>query len=168
MKAAGALAGLLIAALAAYLIFVRKPATPATTHNGSSQSASAGSDTIQPFGGPKPDRPLNTPQTKEEEVREEYARRRLPYYKFLKDNYSDIVKNFAVTENLDTLDLEVTKTDDETLANIISNAVSPTAKQYGFRKVRFYVPNPSNSVQPVTLVAESTYDDAGRWNTFKK
>src|SRR5437763_15387006 len=112
MKAAGALAGLLIAGFAAYLIFARKPAAPVNCTNGSSQTTSANSDGSPTIGGPKPAHPLNAPQTKEEETREEYARRRLPYYKFLKDNYSDIIKNFAVTENLDTLDLEVTKTDD--------------------------------------------------------
>jgi hypothetical protein len=168
MKAAGAIAGLLIAAVAAYFVFGRKPAAPGNTLSGTSQTAFSSSDSSGGSSIPKPDRPLNAPLTKEEETREEFARKRLPFYKFLRDNYSQIIKNFAVTDSLDTLDVEVTKSDDETLANIISNAVSPTAKQYGFRKVRFYVPNPPNSPQPVTLIAESTYDDAGRWNTFKK
>ena len=169
MKAAGAIAGLLIAAFAAYMIFVRKPPLPTAPSPGSSQPAPSTPDGSQTIGGPRPDRPLNAPLPKDEETREEFARRRLPYYKFLKDNYSGLIKSFAVTENLDTLDLEVAKSDDETLRTIISYAVSPTAKQYGFRKVRFYVPNSPNSVQPVTLVAESTFDEAaGKWNTFQK
>ena len=167
MKAAGAIAGLLIGAIFAYFLFGRKQ-IPSAVPSSSDRSVSGSLDSSASSGPPKPDRPINAPLTREEEIRQEFSRKRLPFYKFLRDNYSELIKNFAVTESVDTLDLEVTKSDSETLANIISNAVSPTAKQYGFRKVRFYVPNPPNSVQPVTLVAESTYDDAGRWNTFMK
>src|SRR5262249_4708691 len=149
MKAAGALVGLLIAGFAAYFIFAHKPASKSNAADGSFQTSSTSSEGGASFGGPKPDRPLTAPHTDAEEKREEYARRRLPYYKYLRENWSELIKNFAVTEDLDTLDLEVNKTDSETLSRIVSEAVSPTAKQYGFRKVRFYVPNPTNSVQPV-------------------
>jgi hypothetical protein len=168
MKVAGAIAGLLIASMVAWFVFGHKSAPSSNLSAGTQERADAKQDSSFSTAIPKPDRPLNAPQTKEEQVREEFARKRLPFYKFLRDNYSAVIRNFAITESIDTLDLEVTKSDSDTLSNIISNAVSPTAKEYGFRKVRFYVANPPNSVQPVTLVAESTYDDAGRWNTFMK
>ncbi len=101
-------------------------------------------------------------------MREELGRRRLPFYRFLRENYSGTVEHFGVTDALDTLDLVVNRSDDATLQGLLSNAVGPNAKEYGFTRVRFYVPNPPGSADPTTLIAEASYDGAGRWNTFKK
>src|SRR5205823_4908567 len=121
-----------------------------------------------PVTPPSPSHSLSAPLPPSDAVREDFSKKRLPFYKFLRDKYSPPVEHFAVTEQLDTLDLQVSRGDTETLQFIIANAVAPTAREYGFRKVRFYVANPSGSVQPNTLIAESTDDGTGHWNTFRK
>jgi hypothetical protein len=47
-------------------------------------------------------------------------------------------------------------------------AVSPQARQYGFRRVRFYVRADAGSVDPYRLIAESSCDDTGRWIIYRK
>jgi len=165
MKIAGVLAGLAVAAAAVYFVFIRKP-LPASTSNNSSGYGAAGS--TDPGAIPKPNQPLESPRSREEETRQEFSRKRLPFYKFLRDNFADVIQRFAVTESIDTLDVQVAKDDDKILHRIISEAVGPGAKEYGFRKVRFYVANAKTAVQPVTLIAESALDESGQWNTFKK
>ena len=164
MKVSGAIAGLLIVGVVGFLLYPRiagPAAPPANARTGASAPESNG----QP---PSPNRPLDAPRTAEEDVREDYSRKRLPFFRFLRENYGQVIQRFAVTESIDTLDLQVTVTDDESLRRIVSEAVSPTAKQYGFRKVRLFVANPPGNPDPVALIAESTFDDAGRWNTFRK
>jgi hypothetical protein len=50
----------------------------------------------------------------------------------------------------------------------VREAIAPTARQYGFERVKFYVRNPIGTVEPYRVVAESSWDGAGRWNTFMK
>ena len=61
----------------------------------------------------------------------------------------------------------VEKADTESITSLVSNAISPTARRFGFRRVKFYTRNPPGSVEPLDLKAEASYDDAGHWNTFK-
>lgn len=163
MKALGVVLGLLIVGLAT-LLLVRFSGHA----HGPAVGVSAASGGIDPSQAPRPDHPIGAPLTREQEVRQQFAAKRIPFFRFLKENYGNVVIHFAVTDDVDTLDLAVTSADDQTLKTIVENAVSPTAKQYGFRRIRFYTLNPQGSVEPATLVAESTYDDAGHWNTFRK
>lgn len=117
---------------------------------------------------PQPERPLEAPRSREEQIREELSQKRLPFYRFLRQNYADLIDRFAVIEALDTLDLVVTRDDDETLNLLVRDVVAPTAREYGFRKIRFLVRNPEDSVEPFRLIAESTDDGSGQWNTFRK
>ena len=96
------------------------------------------------------------------------GKKRLPFYRFLRQNYGQLIERFSVLEDYDTLDLVVTSGDERTLTGLIQNAIAPSAKQYGFRRVRFYTRNPPKSVDPFTVVAESSEDGSGRWNTFMK
>lgn len=139
---------------------------------GTSPSSPASSTTSSSSGGvleaPRPETPLQAPLSAEERRREELGQKRLPYYRFLRQHFSDAIERFAVTEALDTLDLVIARDDEETLSGLVQNAVAPSAYQYGFRKVRFYVRNPIGSVEPFRLIAETTRDESGRWNTFRK
>jgi len=163
VKLLAALLGFAIVGIAAVLLYPRliAPREP-------SRLPRSTGDRTEVTEAPKPGKALESPRPREEEVREEFSRRRLPFYRFLRANYGKVVEHFGVTQGLDTLDLVVNRTDEETLRTIISMAVGPSAKEYGFRKVRFLAPNPPGSVDPLTLVAESTVDDTGHWNTFKK
>ena len=166
MKVLAVLLGFGVVGAVAY--FLLRPASPSVKFPAAQTAPGFESGPARSAAPPTLDKPIQAPLSQEEEVREAMGRKRIPYYKFLRDNYSELVRHFAVTDNLDTLDLEVARADNGTLQTILSNAVAPYARQYGFRKVRFYTANPPRSVQPVTLVAESADDGSGHWNTFLK
>ena len=84
-----------------------------------------------------------------------------------KQSFSDGFFQIAAAQNPQPQTVALTAEDAEFARNACEGA-RDSAKEYGFRKVRFYVANPRGSVQPVTLIAESALDDAGNWNTFKK
>lgn len=164
MKVAAVLLGLLIVGAATFLL-VRPQGHGGATVAPSATPTESGQDSGQ---APRPSQPLDAPLSREDEVRQQFAAKRIPFFRYLHDNWGGVVTHFAVTEEIDTLDLVVSKTDDETLRQVVENAVSPTAKEYGFRRIRFYKLNSPESVKAATLIAESTYDDAGHWNTFRK
>jgi hypothetical protein len=157
----GALAGLLIVGIGAWIAFGRKapallPAAPSSTV----QAA----DSAAPHAGA----PVNVPLSKEEKLKEELGEKRLPFFRFLRQNYGDLIERFSVLEDYDTLDLVVRRADERTLTGLVQQAIAPSAKEYGFRRVRFYTRNAPNAVDPFTVVAESSEDGSGRWNTFMK
>jgi hypothetical protein len=166
MKAAaailGALAGLLIVGLGAYFAFGRKAPARSAPPPLPAQSAAADA------GAPHPGAAVDVPLSKEEKLREELGAKRLPFYRFLRQNYGNLIERFSVLEEFDTLDLVVTQADERTLTALVQQAIAPSAKEYGFRRVRFYTRNGPNSVEPFTVVAESSEDGSGRWNTFMK
>jgi hypothetical protein len=120
MKIAGIFAGLIVAAATVYFIFVRKPlpAAPSANPFGSGTIGSTDSGSM-----PKPNQPIESPRTREDETRQEFSRKRLPFYKFLRDNFAEVIQHFAVTESIDTLDVQVAKDDDKILHRILSEAV---------------------------------------------
>jgi len=168
MKAFAVVVALLIVAALTVLLWPRlvPASTPGPFPKLGEGAGSGGATGV--VDAPRPTHPLHAPLSREEQVREEFAEKRVSFYRFLRQNYADVVEKFAVIEALDTLDLVVSRDDDETLNRLVEEAVSPSAKDYGFRKIRFYVRNPADSVEPFLLVAESTWDGSGRWNTFRK
>ena len=161
MKALGALVGFLLVGAAFLLLSSRfqsnvksRPAPePPSEYSGRS---------------PSPAPRVQLPATPEREAREEITRQRLPFFKSLRANFHREISSFGVTRSIDTLDIVVTDSDPEAIQALVSRAVSPEAEQYGFRKIRTFIANPPRSVEPLKLIAESTYDGAGRWNTFLK
>src|SRR2546423_512447 len=152
MKVLAVLLGFGAVGAAAY--FLLRPAAPGSAASRPTTAQAPPGFESSPARSSAPptlDKPILAPLSQEEEIREAMGRKRIPYYKFLRNNYSEVVRHFAVTDNLDTLDLEVARSDNAMLQTILSNAVAPYARQYGFRKVRFYTANPPRSVQPVTL-----------------
>ena len=168
MKAAagllGAVVGLLLVGLAGYFALVRKTLSAAPRPPASAETTSPDMS----GGAPHPSTPVAPPMSREEQLREELGRKRLPFYRYLRDNYGDIIERFSVLDDFDTLDLVVKQADERTLTALIQRAIAPSAKQYGFRRVRFYTRNAPTSVEPFTVVAESSEDGSGRWNTFMK
>jgi len=159
MRAVGALLGVAVAIAAVWvaLAVLRGRPAPTAPPAGSARSADAG-----------PPSSIEAPLPAEEETRRNLDRRRLPFYRLLRDQYADVVLRFGVTGDLDTLDLVVTQADDATVNGLISSVVAPNAKAYGFRRVRFFVRSPRESVDPLTLVAEASQSDAGVWTTWRK
>jgi hypothetical protein len=162
----GALAGILIVVVIAMALIPRLRGGAAASSKSPPQAPSPGSSSFAT--PPRPDQPINSPKTREEELREELSQKRIPFFRFLRENHGDLIEHFSVLDDYDTLDLVVKRQDDSTLTLLLQNAVAPTAKEYGFRRVRWYVKNPLGSLEPFTIVAESSHDGAGRWNTFRK
>jgi hypothetical protein len=167
MKIVAVIIGLAVVALIVWLIL---PYAVPQNGRGASSSTSrpSATDPSRSTEAPRPDKRLEAPLSPEEQRREEMSEKRLPFYRYLRQNYSQAIERFAVTENLDTLDLVVTREDDATLNGLVREAISPQAREYGFRRVRFYVRAAPGSVDPYRLVAESSYDETGRWITFRK
>jgi hypothetical protein len=159
MKALGAFVGFLLVAIAA-LVVVPRFRTPGL-HERPAPRANEGPR-------PLPEGRIALPPTPDQKLREETTRQRLPFFQSLRARYSREISSFGVTQAIDTLDIVVTDPDPEAIQKVIAGAISPTAGQYGFSKVRTFIANPTGSVEPLKLVAESTYDGAGRWNTFLK
>ncbi len=167
MKIAAVMLGLAVVALIAW--FLLPYALPEHGRRAPAPAApSARQDDRPTTEAPRPDSRLEAPLSPEERRRQELSEKRLPFYRYLRQNFSQYIERFAVTENLDTLDLVVTREEDDILNGLVREAVSPQAREYGFRRVRFYVRAAPGSVDPYRLVAESSCDDTGRWITFRK
>jgi hypothetical protein len=113
-----------------------------------------------------PDKQIEAPRGREEQLKEELTEKRLPFFRELRQQYGDSIE-FRVLGDPDTLDIVVEKADTESLQSLVSNAISPSARRFGFRRVKFYTRNPRGSVEPIELRAEASYDDAGHWNLFR-
>ena len=160
MKAIGAILGFLVVGAAFFLIL------PRFRSESKAKTAAAAADSSNRTGlGPQR---VDLPSTEEQRERDEITRKRLPFFQSLRANFSKEISSFGVTQSVDTLDIVVTDPAPESIQTLVARAVSPTAEQYGFKKVRTFIANPPGSVEPLKLVAESTYDGAGRWNTFLK
>ena len=165
MKLMGAVVGLLIVGTIAALLLVPRfrseprsaPLTPA--------DAPRQADSTRP---PVPGRPVEISDSAQKQLRDDATRRRLPFFQFLRNKYGKEISSFGVTDAIDTLDIVVSNPDTAAIQGLIAQAISPTAEQYGFRKARVFIANPVGTLEPLKLVAESTYDGAGRWNTFLK
>ena len=165
MKVVAALLGIAVVAGIGFVLIPRGARGPGQTAVASGIEPEAVRTARQ--GPVVPGRQIEAPLSKEEEVRLELSDKRLPFFRNLRERFADTVQHFGVTGDPDTLDLVVEKADNETLQYLITQAVSPTGRQYGFRRVRFFTRNPVGSVEPLNLVAESSYNDAGRWDTFR-
>ena len=166
MKALGAIVGILVVGIVGALLLI-----PRFRSEARSVPPSATRESEPEFDGnrpPMPARSVELPTTPAQKVREDLTRERLPFFQHLRNNYGKQISSFGVTDTIDTLDIVVTDPDTNMIQSLIGQAISPTADRYGFRKVRVYIANPPGALEPLKLVAESTYDGAGRWNTFLK
>jgi hypothetical protein len=159
---AGVLVGLAIVVLVALVILPRlKPGAGAST------GAEPAGPTAR-TGDPLPGERINAPKSETERMQAEIERKRIPYFRMLHDRFGDYIERASVLDDIDTLDLIVKKSDMDTIQWLVQNAVGPTAREYGFERVRFYVSNPINRTEPFSIVAESAWDGSTRWNTFLK
>jgi len=166
----GALVGLAIVAGLGFVLFSHPASGPANAGSrvGRPDFDPSASATSADAGAPRPEQPLSAPLSREAQLRQDLSRKRIPYFRFLHDNFGDTIEHFSVLDDLDTLDLYVSRSDNKTLMDVVQRAVAPRASEYGFRRVRFYVPNPATAATPFAIVAEATDDGSGRWSIFQK
>lgn len=168
MKALGVLLGLLLVGVMAWLLMPRllrradsPPNAPAARMPGQITEAR------------QTEKVVETPLSDDEKMREDLIQKRLPYYQELRQQFADVLvplpnERTAPKDALDTLELIVTQEEDAALLRLMQDAITPQARRYGFRRVQFYVRNPSSDPQPRHLIAEASEDGAGHWNLFRK
>ncbi len=160
MKLAGVVLGLVLVGVAGwYLIPGFLHRTPQATHG-----------SLPAPGGTLPERahPLEPPETREEEVRRRFTQERQPLFRFMRERFGSIIVGCAEGEDVDTLDVTLTRNDADTLQTVMTGVVLPYGREYGFRHVRFYIPSPPSSPDPRTLIAEAALSEQGRWTLFPK
>ena len=165
--AIGALFGLLILGAVAYW-FVLPRVKPGAAKPPATETAGPTTEPSPDRSNPHPGEAIKTPPTAAEQLRADINKKRIPFFHYLHDNYSDVIESSRVLDEMETLDVVVKKADENTLTGLVSAAIAPSAKEYAFNRVRFYLRNPVGSVDPFKVVAESTYDGSGHWNTFFK
>jgi hypothetical protein len=107
-----------------------------------------------------------TPEQKEVDARE--AKRRA-YYEWVKRTAADRVSDVTpATDDAATLVLYTRYDSPDLAATLANDVILPYAYGYGFRHVRYFVPNPPGSVERYRYDAESNADADGSWHTFKK
>lgn len=159
----GALVGLLLVGAVGYLL-LRPPAPAKSDSPGAGSSSASGHN----GGVPHPDKPIEAIKSKDDLMKEDLAKRRIPYYRFLHQNFDDSIEHFSVLDDYDTLDVVLKSGDNAILMHVLQKGIAPTAKEYGFRRARFYTRNAPTDPQPLTLLAEASEDGTGRWNAFMK
>lgn len=108
------------------------------------------------------------PVTADEKMREDQQARRMPFYRGLRQSFANEILSFGVADEQDTLDVVLATEEPAHIAELVQQAFAPSAYDYGFRRVRFFVRNPAGSTNILRKVAETTRDETGNWNTFLK
>ena len=141
-----------------------------SSSSSSSPSATSALPPITAIGSPGGNGPnLAPPQTPEQKALADYEAQRAPLYAFLREKCGRlIVEGRPALDDRSILSLYTTRSDDHIVTDILAQAVQPYVYGYGFRHVRFYLPNPSGSVERYHLAAEANADERGNWQAFQK
>jgi hypothetical protein len=151
------------------------PSSAASTSSGSGadSASSSASSALPPItatglpGGSGPN--LAPPQTPEQKALADYEAQRAPLYTFLREKCGSlIVEGRPALDDRSILSLYTTRSDDRIVTDILAQVVTPYVYGYGFRHVRFYLPNPPGSVERYHLTAEANADESGNWQAFQK
>lgn len=110
--------------------------------------------------------PPRTPEQKEHDALEA---KRAPFYSQLRQDLDALLTDVGpAADDQATLVLYAQKGDDQTVDDLLVQAVQPQAYKYGFRHVRFYLPNPPGEIEKYRFAAEADADDSSVWHTFRK
>jgi len=145
-------------------------------HSGSASSPESGAGAGKAGGGANSDSatrtpasvgPIEPPRTEQQKERDAIESRRMTLYGRLhQDLGAEVVAIRPSDDDAATLDLYAAR-DVSTLA-LLSVALRANIAYYGFRHIRFFAPNPPQSIEKFRLDAEASADAAGNWQTFKK
>lgn len=110
--------------------------------------------------------PLVSPEQK---AMEEYEAQRAPFYAYLRDKCASLVTDGRPSqEDRSLLVLYTARNDAAIVTDILTQIVTPYAYSYGFRHVRFYLPNPPGSVERYRLAAEAQAASPNNWQAFQR
>lgn len=128
-------------------------------------AASKGNST----GGGTDSGPIEPPRTSEEKERDRVESRRGVLYARLHQALGGSVTAVRpADEDPATLDLYAARDEPGTSLAMLNVALKADAGYYGFRHIRFYAPNPPQSIERYRLDAEASPDNTGTWQIFKK
>jgi hypothetical protein len=112
---------------------------------------------------------LPPPRTPEQKAQDDLEAKRAPYYRWLRDQAGDRINDVRLADDDRSALILYTSIDSpEIVTALVRDVVLPAAYKYGFRQVRFFVPNPAGNVSQYRYYAESTADADGNWHTFLK
>ncbi len=110
--------------------------------------------------------PLVSPEQK---AMEEYEAQRAPFYNYLRDKCAGLVTDGRPSqEDRSLLVLYTARNDSTIVTDILTQIVTPYAYSYGFRHVRFYLPNPPGGVERYRLAAEAQAASPSNWQAFQR
>jgi hypothetical protein len=127
------------------------PISPSSSRNNSTQDSA-----------------ITSPRTPEEREYEDLEAKRAPFYTWVRQNFSYVSALRPAQEDQATLEIYSRADDPRVVTTLLHDAVAPYGKRYGFRRVRYFLPNSPGSVDRYRLDSESTPDASGVWNTFRK
>jgi hypothetical protein len=113
--------------------------------------------------------PIEPPKSAQARERETLESRRLPLYARLRQ---DLRGSLAAVRPSDddaaTLDLYAAQDTPGNTIALLNLALRDNVSYYGFNHIRFFAPNPAQSIERFRLDAEANSDRDGNWQTFKK
>lgn len=149
------------------------PASPAAPSEGRTAS--------QPLPAPPPSITTETPpaqpatqtipipHTSEQQEHEAREAKRAPFYSQLKQDAGDLLTDVKpADEDSAALIVYLSSDDGDQALTLLQNIVTPNARQYGFNRVRCYLPNPPGVADRYRFHAEATLGQDGVWHIFLK
>ena len=110
--------------------------------------------------------PLVSPEQK---AIQDYEAQRAPFYAFLRDKCAALIADGRPSDaERSLLVLYTARNDDRVVTDILAQVITPYAYAYGFRHVRFYLPNPPGGVERYRLAAEAQASAPNTWQAFQK
>jgi hypothetical protein len=143
-----------------------KPREAQATEIGSDSTRS--SDTGGHARSSSSDPAITPPLNPEDREYEDVEKQRAPFYSWVRQNFTYVAALRPSPEDQSTLEIYTRQDDARMSTALVHDIVAPYAKKYGFRRARFYLPNPPGNVDRYRLDSESTPDSGGVWNTFRK
>jgi hypothetical protein len=112
---------------------------------------------------------IAAPRSPEQQAQDSLEAQRAPFYKPFRQAYGPLLTEARPDpEDAATLDLYAAGADSQTVSRLLAQPVPSDVYRYGFRRLRYYLPNAPDDAERYRLGAESTRDDQGVWRTFLK
>jgi hypothetical protein len=133
-----------------------------------SDSSTSSSDSSTSSRSGSTDSTITPPLNPEDREYEAVEKQRAPFYTWVRQNFAAVTAIRPDPGDQATLQIYIAQNDPQIVTALVHDVVAPYGKRYGFRRARFFLPNPPGNVDRYRLDSESTPDSGGVWNTFRK
>jgi len=122
-----------------------------------------------PAAEPSAQTSLAPPRTPEQQAVDDLEAKRKPYYDWVWHTAGGLVAEVApADDDRSTLVIYTRQDTPDIVTTLARDVVFPYAFQYGFRHIRFFIPNPPDMVERYRFDSEANRGDDNKWNLFKK